>query len=109
MSTRATILIKSKKQNEEVRVYHHSDGYPDGVGSEIKAYLKNIDRWYVYDIANDLIKGKECDDYYELTPCQHGDEDYAYLIDCDNKTLTCYVVGHDEFEWKDEKIVEIPD
>ena len=115
MSTRATILIKSKEQNEEVRVYHHCDGYPDGIGIDMKAYLKTVAYWDVYQIANDLIKG-ECgmvgnrhDDGYELTPCQHGDEEYAYLIDCDNKTLTCYEVGLDEFEWKDEKIVEIPD
>ena len=87
MSTRATILVKSKKNNEEVRIYHHSDGYPDGIGSDIKSYLKTLKCWYVYDIANDLIKGMcglvngNPDRGYELTPCQHGDEVYAYLID----------------------------
>ena len=124
MSTRATILIKSKKENEEVRIYHNCDGYPDGIGSDMKRYLKSIGFWDVYEIANDLIKGK-CgmvgthpddgyeltypDDGYELTSCQHGDEEYAYLIDCDSKTLTCYEVGWDEFDWKDENIVDIPD
>ena len=78
MSTRATILIKSKRQNEKVRIYHHSDGYPEGVGHDLKEYLKGVKWWDVYDIANELIKGKcgNKDGGYELTPCQHGDEDY---------------------------------
>ena len=115
MSTRATILIKSKKQNEQVRIYHHFDGYPEGVGADLKGYLKTLQWWDVYDMANDLIKGKcgivdrKPDMGYDLTSCQHGDEEYAYLIDCDNKTLKCYKVGWDEFEWKEENVVEIPD
>ena len=102
MSTRATILIKSKKENEEVRIYHHSDGYPAGIGSDILEF-------------NDLVKGKcgmvgcKPDNGYKLTSCQHGDEKYAYLIDCDLKTLTCYEIGWDEFDWKDENIIDIPD
>ena len=108
MSTRATILIRSDRQNEKVRIYHHSDGYPEGLGRDLKEYLKGVKRWHVYDIANDIIKGKcgKKDDGYELTPCQHGDEDYAYLIDCDTRSIICYEIGFDEFEWKDEKIVE---
>lgn len=113
MSTRATILIKSEKQNEEIRIYHHCDGYPEGVGNSLKEYLKEQKDWWVYEIANELIKGKckfksfnkyVSDQMYELTPCQHGDEEYAYLIDCDNKTLTCYKIGWNEFDWK--RIVE---
>lgn len=125
MSTRATILIKSEKQNEQVRIYHHWDGYPEGVGADLKHYLKEVGffdakikgypYFNAYLIANDLIKGKcgiidgKPDMGYELTSCQHGDEEYAYLIDCDNKTLKCYKVGWDEFEWKEENVVEIPD
>ena len=110
MSTRATILIKSEKKGKSVRIYHHCDGYPEGIGSDLKAYTSTLNCWDVYEIANDLIKG-HCihDDDYELTSCQHGDEEYAYLIDCDAKTLTCYEVGWDEFEWDERKIVEIPD
>jgi len=116
MSTRATILIKSEKKKESVRIYHHCDGYPEGIGSDMKDFLETICYWDVYEIANDLIKGRcgilvgnRRDDGYELTSCQHGDEEYAYLIDCDTKTLTCYEVGWDEFEWDERKIVEIPD
>lgn len=33
MSTRATILIKEKDEND-IWIYHHCDGYPKGVGSD---------------------------------------------------------------------------
>ena len=109
MSTRATILIR--EGNDEIRIYHHCDGYPSGVGKDLKNYLnKNPNRfWDAYGIANGLIKG-DCvkDDEYELTSCQHGDEEYAYLIDCKDKSITCYKVGWDEFNWDKDNIVEIP-
>ena len=120
MSTRATIKIIEGE--DTVWVYHHCDGYPDGIGSDMKKYLDTLDYWDAYDIATDLIKGKKCgatnniwtgkttpgDDGYELTSGQHGDENYGYIIDCDKKTITCYRIGWDEYDWKEDKIVEIP-
>ena len=108
MSTRATILIR--KGRKSFWVYHHCDGYPEGVGRDIKEYLASKKRWYADDIVNDLVKGAVAGDMrYEITLCQHGDEEYAYLIDCDKKELKCYKVGWDEFDWKEEKVVKIPD
>ena len=106
MSTRATIKIQ-KKERKDIWVYHHCDGYPSGVGTELKEFLagKKDVEWNPAEIAAELC---QMDYQYELTSCQHGDEEYAYLIDCDNKILTCYKVGWDEFDWKNEKIVEIP-
>ena len=112
MSTRATILIREKNE-PDVHIYHHCDGYPEGVGSDLKHYLSSLKHyeWIANDIATALIKGSAVkdDNGYELTSCQHGDEEYAYLIDCDNKTLTCYSIGWDQFEWNEKDIVEIPD
>ena len=111
MSTRATILIKEKDQ-KDIWIYHHCDGYPEGVGSDLKNYLKTQKYgWISYEIANDLIKDRADlkDDGYELTEAQHGDEAYGYIIDCDNKTLKCYKIGYDQFEWKQKDEVEIPD
>ena len=45
---------------------------------------------------------------YEFTSGQHGDEEYAYLIDCDDHTLKCYSIGCDEFEWNENNIEYIP-
>ena len=110
MSTRATILIREKNE-PDVHIYHHCDGYPEGIGSDLKHYLNSLKYWESENIANALIKGiaVEDDNGYQLTSCQHGDEEYAYLIDCDNKTLTCYEIGWDQFEWNEKDIVEIPD
>ena len=106
MSTRATIKI-AKKGKGDVWMYHHCDGYPDGVGSELLDFLSNIDDndWNQKYISANI---NAEDPSYEFTSGQHGDEDYAYLIDCDKHTLTCYSVGWDEFEWSDDNIEEIP-
>lgn len=111
MSTRATILIKEKDQ-KDIWIYHHHDGYPSGIGSDLKNYLKTQKYgWIAYEIANDLIKDRADlkDDGYELTEAQHGDEAYAYLIDCDEQTIKCYSIKWNQFEWKPEDEVEIPD
>ncbi len=109
MSTRATILIKSKRNKQEIRIYHHTDGYPEGIGVKLKEFLNGKPYWDVEDIANDLVKGKCCDDiYYEITTSQHGDEEYAYLIDCDEKQLKCYELGFNVYEWTVNMQVKIP-
>lgn len=121
MSTRATIKIT--EENDTIWVYHHSDGYPDGIGSDLKEYLKELKYWSADEIATVLVKGKtvgkshniwtgearQGDDGYEITTCQHGDESYGYHINCDEQTITCYKLAWEEFEWKEDKIVEIPD
>ena len=113
MSTRATIKI-IQEEWKPVRLYHHSDGYPSGVGRDLKRYLSKFSKrrktWDMWVIASELVGGKVINDNgYEYTDDQHGDEEYAYLIDCDEKTLKCYKVGWDDFEWTDDKLVEIPD
>lgn len=111
MSTRATICIKEKNE-QDIWVYHHCDGYPTGIGSDLKRYLNTLKyRWIATEIANDLIKDRVAlkDDGYELTSGQHGDEAYAYLIDCDERTIKCYNINFNQFEWKTEDEVKIPD
>lgn len=101
MSTRCNIIVKSK--SEEVILYHHHDGYPEGVGVELlmKVYPKLHDNHYyndVEDIVNMLIKDKD-DDEFEYTSALHGDIEYVYEIDVDQKTIKCF-----EWNWNsDEK------
>ena len=126
MSTRCHIRIKEGKT--QYMLYHHSDGYPDGVGVDLKKFLAEIEGdWDADDIANQLVKGgirhlrypsvyanekKMCPDMgYEITPCVHGDEEYVYVIDCDAQTLKCYSHKWDEsFEdcCIESREVEIP-
>ena len=87
MSTRCNVIIK-RKGYQDIILYHHFDGYPQGVGYDLHCRLKKINgNWYECDIANNLVKDKEDD--YEITSCIHGDIDYLYTIDCDAKQLKC--------------------
>ena len=131
MSTRACIKVKQrvyltdadmekKKLTErEIVLYHHSDGYPSGVGSDLKKYIDEVVSkrqygWHAEEIATELVRGAikdddgESDMGYECAICQHGDCQYGYEIDCDAKTLKCYELDWDELEWKEENVVEIP-
>ena len=100
MSTRATIKVIGKDKNP-VWIYHHTDGYPEGVGVELKERLSKEGSSYFYTIVNDILR---IDIYYEITSGQHGDENYGYLVDTDNRILKCYSIGWDEYDWKEEKV-----
>lgn len=119
MSTRCNIRIVNKEWEQSFMLYHHYDGYPSGVGMDLKRFLQSKERmqyWYATDIANQLIKGMhsemydKVDEHYEITNGLHGDAEYLYLIDCDSKTLTCYKVDWDDTEedvYKKNRIREI--
>lgn len=94
MSTRCMIKICKKNFASEF-VYHHCDGYPDGVGSElvkILGYYKTVE-WTPNKISNAL---ESYDSQYEKDGDinAHGDEDYLYIIDCDKKTIKCYEANY---------------
>lgn len=109
MSTRCMIKICKKHFASEF-VYHHCDGYPDGVGSElvkILRYYKTVE-WTPNKISNAL---QDYDSQYEDDGDvnAHGDEDYLYVIDCDERTIKCYEVAYDaSFDDLGDE-VEIPD
>lgn len=126
MSTRAQIRIKD--EYGYIDLYHHHDGYPEGVGADLKKYLDSkhngkYAHWSVRITANQLIKGaikdvfageEQPDMGYEVTNGFHSDIDYAYLIDCEKKELKCYYVDFEsdyhslEEIFESAKEVEIP-
>jgi hypothetical protein len=126
MSTRSCIKIKERvklnyndKRAKEciITLYHHSDGYPKGVGRDLKKYLNEVVSkwgcgWQPELIATELVRGAIKDDEgdtdmgYQVAICEHGDCEYGYLIDCDKQTLTCYDLDHGVKPWK--RVVEIP-
>lgn len=87
MSTRCNIIIKEKNE-DPIYVYHHCDGYPEGVGAELKKILstkyisnnlsvKNIE-YFLYNYDNQ----------YEETDGIHGDIEYLYILTVvDNNTI----------------------
>lgn len=87
MSTRCNIIIKDSRN--KVVLYHHHDGYPQGIGQDLKEYLTGFRYWYGSTIANGLIKRTDCVNY-EISFGVHDDIEYLYVIDCNKKTLKCY-------------------
>lgn len=44
MSTRATVWFHDKgKETPEAIIYRHSDGYPEGLGQDLKRFIREID------------------------------------------------------------------
>lgn len=97
MSTRCNIIIKDHS-DERVVLYHHHDGYPEGVGHDLRGFLdkKFSGYWFpwTFGLANSLVKNR-CglfDDEYEITSCIHSDIEFLYVINLKARSLRCYRV-----------------
>lgn len=130
MSTRACIKIKEKACLNDLKeeltdcvitLYHHHDGYPEGVGSDLKQYIEEtVSKWACgWDseiIATELVRGVikdsdgEPDMGYQVAICEHADCEYGYEIDCDKQTLKCYeLIPARVCPWRESWEVPIPD
>lgn len=99
MSTRCVVRIKEKFDNKtkKVDLYHHHDGYIEGVGFDLLNYLydfekKELKTSDLYYTVNFLIK--QTKDEYNYTPYNHGDIEYFYEIDVDKQTITGWNVNN---------------
>ena len=93
MATRAHLIIKDKDGDERF-IYHHWDGYPEGVGKEVREFLHLEEVANIFN-AQEFCKAIEkwdCSYEFEDTGL-HGDEDYIYEIDLDKRTYRCYNVS----------------
>ena len=100
MSTRCSITIADK--NNSYRIYRHSDGYPEGVLSDLKLMLQNYDRCPLEDpeyfLSNFIFYAKlshylsyrgteySKNKFWELgygvcePNCEHEDLNYRYTL-----------------------------
>lgn len=105
MSTRANVLIKDS--TTELWYYRHSDGYPDGTVPTLTEFMNRVVSGEIRDNASQaagwlVVIGHEDyqqyrDEYpssmtwkvgaYEPTVGQHGDIEYLYVLDLDNKVI----------------------
>lgn len=110
MSTRCQ--IKVTYLDRSILLYHHFDGYPEGVGFDLVKRQKQLKTWNGNAIANELVGNKDKDDGYEIAFEVHTDLNYWYEIDCNRKTIRCWKVkgyllsDHAEVEKGEE--MEIP-
>ena len=83
MSTRTNIIIKDSNQPVQRLIYHHCDGYFEGVGCEIKneilpIYIDNHKSFHVNDLWAEII---DFDEQYMNSECIHGDIEYLYMLE----------------------------
>lgn len=93
MSTRCNVVIKQSDDNYYV-LYHHYDGYPNGVGRELPKLLERIDAGHASSPERLAKKINALDSSYEdeengtIAP----DIEYLYVIDLSDKKIRCYSV-----------------
>lgn len=94
MGTRCNVIVKCGK--ELFQLYHHYDGYWEGVGQDIINYFDShvVTRGHFddFDYASSVAYGiSDWNASFELeeTFRPHGDIDYIYVIDLDSHELHC--------------------
>jgi len=87
MATRAHIIVKNSEK--KCYIYHHWDGYPEGVGKGFREYLN---KYKDLTDPKEFCKAVEAENpTYEFeNEGLHGDEEFVYVVDFDNYTYTCY-------------------
>ena len=108
MSTRCALIVNERNRleygeplEEVFRLYRHCDGYPEGMGQDLKSicasYQKDSERksWSQY-----LLEKLSALSTYEMEPpsAVHGDLEFLYCINVDGRkmTVSCYTIGWDE-------------
>lgn len=105
MSTRSVIRVKEnyisecgKKKTLKIDLYHHHDGYIEGVGYDLfnRFYDKENKKMNlscdIMRVIDTLVKDNQ--DEYTVTPYNHRDIEYFYEIDVANKTITAWGVNN---------------
>lgn len=91
MSTRTNIIIKDSGKNIQKVIYHHCDGYFEGVGKElltiISQYVKKYNKFTINDFFVDIVS---FDYQYEEDTSIHTDIEYLYMIDIISSTLIVF-------------------
>lgn len=87
MSTRSSIIVMSVSENKATYLYHHCDGYPEGVGAHLVAKYKELGTQPSFQEVVDRITE---DSDYEVTGGIHGDIEYLYVVRTDGAEVLCY-------------------
>lgn len=117
MGTRSEIIIKDywidkktgKTKGFKVKLYHHYDSYPEGVGKDLMELVypmlirsNNTD---CDTVANKLLKNEE-DKGYELTVYKHVDIEYLYEIDIPAKKISCFKCHYSSWDSPTNRIIK---
>ena len=94
MSTRANIIIQDRQNDEKKEyLYHHWDGYVEGVGRTLAGILNTTPKQQLHVMDKvELARwiNKQDDSFEITTPTMAPDADYVYTIDLPNKRVEWY-------------------
>ena len=90
MSTRSNIIIHSEIEKKSCVLYHHCDGYPEGVGVHLCELIRSVG-FLSFDNTRTRIQE---DSDYETTDGIHGDIEYLYVVLADNAKVICFVANN---------------
>lgn len=97
MSTRSHIIVEVPEENSTDYVYHHCDGYLDGVGAELKDFIKNEYKPATFTGEEFCSQLENWDDSYEYENSgPHGDEEFIYYINIDKENNTISISAEEE-------------
>lgn len=104
MATRANIIIRENMSGTEVVLYSHYDGYPEGVGQDLKNTLSDFcqtEKWSINpsNLTAAIMTSEQFNYKYEHRSYHtslpiHGDIEYLYIIEIGLRNqdvkLACY-------------------
>lgn len=88
MSTRSQVKVIFK--GKEVILYHHCDGYPEGVGFCLLKIMDKFKKTNDRMIINDMVKKGD----FEITFGNHCDIEYYYELNFDKLQVNCMEVNN---------------
>ena len=103
MSTRANIFIRNDYDDQEkVVIYHHYDGYPEGVGKDLTSILHKINKEKHTKVTKEELANYICNnnnDYRITTPFEAADAEYIYEINLAKRRVEWEGLYNGEQEW----------
>ena len=88
MSTRAVVYIHHRDEKEcglnyTMKLYHHRDGYLEGLGLNLNKIFKDFKEFYESNNSGsqrELFKGLWDEWGFEITPYYHSDTEFVYHV-----------------------------
>ena len=103
MSTRANIYIRESCDDREKEIlYHHCDGYPEGVGRTLRSILHKLPKEGTMTLTKQSLAKFICDndsDFRITTPYYVGDAEYVYEINLSRRRVDYEHLYTREQEW----------
>jgi hypothetical protein len=107
MSTRANVFVDYN--GERVQLYHHYDGYPEGVGKMLASFLEiatyTAKERTTKGVKNRFMELLKLDDHFEVEKVGlHGDIEYLYFVKFNEneKDIISFIKIDFTALWKDE-------